>query len=75
MSGRLIALGKHPGVRPFGVGETWQRLFAKIVLKFTGTEATLACQDDHLCAGLKAVIDNVIHRVQALWDKNSSTEE
>ena len=57
MSGRLIALEKQPGVRPVGVGETWRRLFDKCVLRVTGPEATSVCQDDQLCAGLKAVID------------------
>ena len=27
-----------------------------------------------MCAGLKAVIDDAIHRVQALWDKNATME-
>ena len=57
MSGRLIALDKQPVVRPVGVGETWRRLFDKCVLRVTGPEATSVCQDDQLCAGLKAVID------------------
>ena len=46
MSVRLIAIDKQPGVRPVGVGETWRRLFAKIILKVVGPEATMACQDD-----------------------------
>ena len=69
MSGRMIALDKQPFVCPVGVGEMWRRLFAKIVLKFTGPEATMECQDDQLCAVIKAGIDSAIHRVQALWDK------
>ena len=75
MSGRLIALDKNPGVRPVGVGETWIRLFANIVLKVTGTEATIACQYDQMCAGLKAGIDGAVHRVQAISDKNLTTED
>ena len=75
MYGRLIALDKQPGVRPVGVGETWQSLFSKIVLKVTGPEATMACRDDQLCAGLKVGIDGTIHRIQSLWDKNLSMEE
>ena len=31
-------------------------------------------QYDQLCDGLKTVIDGAIHRVQALWDKNLTTE-
>ena len=49
--------------------------FSKIVLKVTVLEATIACQDEQLCAGLKAGIDGAIHGVQALWDENSTTEE
>ena len=66
MSGQLVALAKHPGVRPVGVGETWWSLFSKIVLKFTGPEATMACQYDQFCAGLEAVIDGAIHGVRSL---------
>ena len=74
MYGRLIALDKQPGIRPVGVGEMWHHIFSYIVLKFTVPEATMACQDYHLCDGLKAGITSSIHRVQALWDKNSTTE-
>ena len=35
----------------------------------------MACQDDQLCSGIKAGINGVVHGVQALWDKNLSTEE
>ena len=74
MSGRMIALDKQPSVRPVGVGETWRRLFSKIVLKVMGPESTMACQGDQLCSGLKVLIDGAIHGVQALWDENFSTE-
>ena len=53
----------------------WRRIFAKIVLKFTGPEATMAFQDDQMCSGLKSGIDGAIHRVQDLWEEKSSTEE
>ena len=75
ISGQLITLDKQPGVRPVGVGETWRHLFAKIVCKVTGPEATMACQDKQLCARLKAGIDSTIYGVQALWDENLSTKE
>ena len=70
MSGCLIVIDKQPGIRPVGVGETWQHIFANIVLEVTGPEATMTCQDDQLCAGLKELIDGVIHGVQDLWEKN-----
>ena len=63
---RLIALDKVPGVRPVGVGEMWRQLFARFVLKVTGSETTHACKDDHLCAGLRAVIYGEVHGVQSI---------
>ena len=47
----MPALDKQPSVRPIGVRETWMRLFDKIVLKFTGPEATTECQNEQLCTG------------------------
>ena len=70
MLGRLIVLDKQPGVRLVGIGETWWRIFSKIVLNVTGLKATMACQDEQPCAGLRAIIDGAVHGVQALWAKN-----
>ena len=75
MAGRLIALDKRPGIQPVGVGEMWWHIFAKIMIKVTEPESTMACQDDHLCAVLKAVIDGAVHWVQSLWDENLTTED
>ena len=75
ISCRLIALDKQPGVRLVRVGENWRRLFANIVLNITGPEATTVCQDDYMCAGLKAVIDDSVHGVQSIWDENLTTED
>ena len=72
---RLIALEEQPGVRPVVVGETWRRIFPKIVFKVTGSEATMEYQYDQMRAVLKARIDGAIHGVQALWDENSATED
>ena len=71
----LIALDKNPGVRPVGVRETWQRIFDKIVLKVTGSEATMTCQDDQLSTRIKSVINGVVHGVQDIWDKIMTTED
>ena len=60
---RLIELDKQPVVHPVGIGEMWRHIFAKILLKFTWTEAIMACQDNQLCAGLKARINGNIHGV------------
>ena len=56
-------------MRPVQIGETWGRLFANFILKITGQDATMACQDDQLCVGLQAIIIGAIHGVQYLWDE------
>ena len=75
MSGCLIAIDKQPGVRLFGVGETSRNFFAKIILNVKIPEATMVCQDNQLCTGLKAGIDGAVNGVQAIWDENSTTED
>ena len=72
MSGGRVALEKHPGVSLSRVGETWRFLFDKCVLRVTVPEANNVCQDDQICAGLKAVIDGTFHDVQAIWDAKLS---
>ena len=74
MSSRLIALDKQPGMRLVRVGETWRLPFAKILIKVTGPEATMACQDYQLCDGLKAEIYVKFHGVQAIWDEKLTME-
>ena len=74
MSGRLIALDKKLGVCPVCVGETWRQIFAKCVIKVTWPEANHACKDGQICAGLKVGIDGAVHRVQYVWDSNSTEE-
>ena len=75
MYGCLIALDKQPGIHPVVVGETWISLFDKYMLRVTGPESTSTCQDDHIFAGLKAVIDGEVHGVQDIWDTKSTTRD
>ena len=74
MSGLLIALDNYLVMRLVGVGETWRRIFAKCVLKVTGTRSTNTCQDDHICDGSKAGIDGAVHGIQYILDANLYTE-
>ena len=75
MSDILISLEKQPVVRPVGLGETWKRIFANILLKVTGPEAAMVCHDDQLCAGIMAGIDGTTYGVQAIWDEKPNTED
>ena len=62
-------------VCPLVIGETWQRLIAKCLLRLMGLEATNTCQDYQLFAGLIVGIDGAVHGVQDIWDANLSTED
>ena len=37
-------------------------------------KATKTCHDDHIFAGLRAVINGSMHGVQYIWDAKLSTE-
>ncbi len=61
MSCRLVALDKCPGIHPVGIGSIFLHLLAKILLLLAGGQATKACGNTNLCAGLPAVIEGVVH--------------
>ena len=73
-SGHLISLDKQPGGFKAGVGETWQNLITKYVLRITAANFTNTCKDDQLCAGLKEVIDGAVQIMQFLWGNKLSME-
>ena len=54
ITGRMIALDKQPGIRPVEVGETWQQLMAKCLLRVTGKESKAACGTKQLAGGMEA---------------------
>jgi hypothetical protein len=64
MANRLVALDKQPGTRPVGIGEVYRRLWAKCLLKAIGSQATAACGNYNLCAGLQAGIEGAVHAVR-----------
>jgi hypothetical protein len=63
MANRLVALDKQPGTCPVGIGEVYRRLWAKCLLKAIGSQATAACGNYNLCAGLQAGIEGAVHAV------------
>jgi hypothetical protein len=66
---RLIGLDKEPGVRPVGIGEVFMRCIGKTVTRLTGMDATMACGNYNLCAGLQSGIEGAVHAVLNRWKK------
>ena len=64
MACRLVALDKQPGVHPVGIVEIYRRLWAKCILNAIVTQATVACDNFNLCAGLPAGIEGAVYHVQ-----------
>ena len=71
MSGRLIALDKQPGIRPVGLGETWLRLMAKVLLQLAGPETKAACRTTQLVGEVEAGIEGAIHVMRILWEEHA----
>ena len=65
---RLIALDKHPGVRPIGVGETLRRLISKAILRVTRDDILKAVGILQLCAGQEAACEARVHAMRSLFE-------
>ena len=65
---RLIALDKHLGVRPIGIGEVCRRLLSKEVLCIIRNDVLQAASPLRLCAGQPAGCKAVIHAMRAVFD-------
>ena len=74
MACHLIALDKHPGVRPAGIGDTLHRTIAKLVIRAVGYQAKTACGSLQLCAGLEAGIEGETHAVVQRKRERSGVE-
>ena len=72
ISVHLVVLDEHLGVNTVGLGETCLRLFDKCVLKATVPQADHSCDYYQLCAVFNVGINGAVHRVQYIWDANST---
>ena len=68
MACRLVGIDKKPGTRPIGIGEVFRRLWAKCIIEVCGKQATAACNNRNLCAGLPAGMEGAIHAIRLTWD-------
>ena len=67
MASRIIALGKSPGVRPIGIGDTARRIIAKAILNFIRRDIQDAAGSIQLCAGQISGIEAAVHAVRTLF--------
>ena len=56
MACRLMALDKHPGVCPFGIGGTLHQDITKLVMRAAGDQEKRTCGSLQLCTGSEAGI-------------------
>jgi hypothetical protein len=68
---RTVALDKTPGVCPLGIREVWMRLWSDCSHTKLKVEATNACGNTQLCAGLWSGIEANLHAVRAIWPQSS----
>ena len=68
LASRLIAIDKHPGVRPIGVGEVVRRIIGKAVLRVISYDVLEACGLSQLCAGQPCGCETAVHAVRNLFE-------
>ena len=71
---RLIALDKHPGVRPIGIGDTARRIIAKAALFTIRPDVQAATGCIQLCGGQISGIEAAVHAVRSAFalDENEA---
>jgi len=69
---RLIALNKHPGVRPIGVGKVCRRLLSRAVLFIIRNDVLQAAGPLQLCAGQPAGCEAGIHAMRKVFDSSDA---
>ena len=60
----LVAVDKHPGLHPVGIGEMLRQAIAKLIMSLVGGQANTACRSLQLCVGLESGIDRATHAVE-----------
>ena len=65
---RLIALNKHPGVRPIRVCEVLCRILAKAVLQVISTDIVETGGFLQKCSGMSAGIEAAVHPIKRVYE-------
>ena len=70
---RLVALDKHPGVRPVGIGEVLRRIIGKAILAVVGQDVQQVTGALQVCAGQQAGCESAVHAMGLVF-QDSNTE-
>ena len=65
----LIALDKHPGVHPIGVGETVRRIIGKAILYTIRPDIQEAAGSSHLCAGQESGSEAAVRAMHKIFQE------
>ena len=68
----LIALDKHPGIHPIGIGDTARRIMAKAVLHTLRPDIQAATGCIQLCGGQISGIEVAVHAVKSVFDSDET---
>ena len=69
---RLIALDKHPELRPIGVDEVMRQIAGKVVMKVVKEDIKKAAGCLQLCAGQEAGCEAAIHAMLKTFKSNET---
>ena len=69
---RLIALDKHPELRPIGVDEVMRQIAGKVVMKVVKEDIKKAAGSLQLCAGQEAGCEAAIHTMHKIFESNDT---
>ena len=72
---RLIALDKHLGVRPIGIGDTARHFIAKAVLTIAASDIQDASGCLQMCGGQISGIEAAVHATRSAFESDESDHE
>ena len=64
----LIALDKHPGVRPIGIGEVCRRIISKAILTILYQDIIDSAGPLQLCAGQDSGCEAAVHAIRHMFE-------
>ena len=69
---RLIAIDKHPGVRPIAIGEVSRRILSKAILSVVKSDVLEVAGSVQLCAGQDAGCEAAVHAMKSILENEDT---